>query len=204
MMGGGGSHDFINQFGIKDGKLLSDHGKNNVIYTEKSSELNNLLDATDILFLCNNKPFDSGTRDKIISNINKGMGLMIYHPSTWYNWTDWPAYNKEIVGGGSNSHEKLQEFNVIVTKPNHPIMKGVPRKFKIYDELYRWKKDPNGVEIEVLAIGKGIKSGEEFPVVWIVKHPKAKIVGNTLGHDERAHNLPAYEKTLSNTLQWIK
>jgi len=83
-------------------------------------------------------------------------------------------------------------------------MKGIPRKFKIYDELYRWKKDPNGVDIEVLAIGKGIKSGEEFPVVWVVKHPKAKIVGNTLGHDERAHNLPVYEKLLSNTLQWIK
>ena len=204
MMGGGGSHDFINQFGIKDGKILSDSGKNTVIYTEDSHKLGSLLSTTDILFICNNKPFDTDTRKKIISRVDEGMDMMIYHPSTWYNWKDWPVYNKEIVGGGSTSHEKLQEFNVIVTKPNHPIMKGVPRKFKIFDELYRWKKDSTGVNIEVLAIGKGIKSGEEFPVVWIVKHPKAKIVGNTLGHDGRAHNLPAYEKLLSNTLKWIK
>ena len=65
-------------------------------------------------------------------------------------------------------------------------------------------QDPEAVDIEVLAIGRGIKSGEEFPVLWTVKHPKAKIVGNTLGHDERAHDLPAYKKILKNSLEWIK
>lgn len=203
MMGGGGSHDFLNQFGINDGKVLSNKGKNTVIYTENSAELGNLLSGSDVLFLCNNKPLDSETRKKIFSRVNEGMSMMIYHPSTWYNWKDWPEYNKELVGGGSTSHEKLQEFDVIITKPNHPIVKGVPKKFRIFDELYRWKKAPNGVDIEVLAIGRGIKSGEEFPVLWTVKHPKAKIVGNTLGHDERAHNLPAYKKILSNTLKWV-
>ena len=83
-------------------------------------------------------------------------------------------------------------------------MKGVPANFRIVDELYRWEKDPQGTEIEVLAIGKGIESGEEFPVVWIVKHPKAKIIGNTLGHDERAHGLKAYQTLLKNSLDWVK
>ncbi len=204
MMGGGGSHDFLNQFGIKDGKVLSNNGKNQVVYTEDSAQLNTLLNTTDVLFISNNKPFDKTTQKTIFTKINEGMPMMIYHPSTWYNWKDWPAYNKELVGGGSTSHEELQEFDVIIKKPNHPILKGVPRKFRIFDELYRWKKDPEGTEIEVLAIGRGIKSGEEYPVLWIVKHPKAKIVSNTLGHDERAHNLPAYEKILRNTLEWIK
>lgn len=204
MMGGGGSHDFLNQFGISDGKVLNNGGKNTVVYTEDSAELGKLLNTSDILFICNNKPIDTETRRKIFSKVNEGMAMMIYHPSTWYNWKDWPEYNKELVGGGSTSHEKLQEFDVIITKPNHPIVKGVPRKFRIFDELYRWKKDPEAVDIEVLAIGRGIKSGEEFPVLWTVKHPKAKIVGNTLGHDERAHNLAAYKKILSNTLKWVK
>lgn len=88
-------------------------------------------------------------------------------------------------------------------KPDHPIMKGVPAKFRIVDELYRWEKDPDA-EIEVLAMSKGLESGEEYPSVWIVKHPKAKIVGNTLGHDERAHNLEAYQTILKNSLEWIK
>jgi type 1 glutamine amidotransferase len=132
------------------------------------------------------------------------MGMLIYHPSTWYNWKDWPEYNKTLVGGGSESHEKYQEFEVQVVKPDHPIMKNVPRKFRITDELYRWTKDPKAVEIEILAMGKGLQSGEEFPVVWTVKHAEANIVCNTLGHDEKAHTLPAYQTLLSNSLDWIR
>ncbi|MEQ8418734.1 MAG: ThuA domain-containing protein, partial [Arenibacter algicola] len=94
-------------------------------------------------------------------------------------------------------------FEVRVVKPDHPIMKGVPSKFRIVDELYRWEKDPEA-EIEVLALSRGLKSGEEYPTVWIVKHPKAKIVGNTLGHDERAHGHKAYQTILKNSVNWVE
>jgi len=204
-MGGGGSHNFLQFFGIDDGKILSDGGKNSVRYTEDSREMGSLLIDTDILYLSANKAIDADSRKAIFDGVNSGkLNMLINHPSTWYNWNDWPEYNKELVGGGSRSHEKLQTFEVKVLKPNHPIMKGVPSRFRIYDELYRWKKDPEGTEIEVLAVGRGLKSGEEFPVVWVVKHSKAKIIGNTLGHDERAHDLKAYKTILRNSLHWVK
>ena len=204
VMGGGGSHDFLKFFGIADGKVLSDNGKNTVIYTEDSQELGSLIPMADILLLSNNKPLDHDIKDAIFSRVGEGsLNLLLYHPSTWYNWQDWPEYNSKLVGGGSRSHEDLQEFEVTVVKPDHPIMKGVPAKFRIVDELYRWEKDPNA-EIEVLAVGKGLESGAEFPVVWIVTHPKAKIVGNTLGHDERAHDLNAYRDILRNSAEWLE
>lgn len=204
VMGGGGSHNFLKYFGITDGEILNDSGKNTVIYTENSLELGALIQTSDVVLLSNNKPLDSQTKKSIMASVNEGkMNMLIYHPSTWYNWEDWPEYNKILVGGGSKSHEDLQEFEVEVVKPNHPIMKGVPSKFKIVDELYRWEKDLDA-EIEVLAIGRGIKSGKEYPAVWVVKHPKAKIVGNTLGHDERAHDLKAYQTILKNSLEWVK
>ncbi|MFY0652700.1 MAG: ThuA domain-containing protein [Cyclobacteriaceae bacterium] len=204
MMGGGGSHDFTRFFGVQDGKFLSEEGKNTVTYTESSTQFGSWMDESDILYICNNKPLDQDTRKKIFSHVNAGKGLIIYHPGIWYNWKDWPEYNKELVGGGSKSHEKLQEFEVQVVKPNHPLMKGVPSKFRIIDELYRFVQDPKGTDVEVLAIGKGLESGEEFPVVWVVKHPKAKIVANTLGHDARAHDLKAYQTILKNTIKWVK
>ena len=204
IMGGGGSHKFLEYFGKADGKVLSQVGSTSVIYTEDGAQLNNMLPNLDVLMLTNNKPFGKATKNNILANARRGMGMMIVHPSTWYNWTDWPQYNKEIVGGGSRSHEKLQEFEVQVVKPDHPIMAGVSATFRIVDELYRWEQDPEGTEIEVLAIGRGLESGKEYPVVWIVKHPNAKIVGNTLGHDERAHNLAAYKTILGNSLKWIK
>lgn len=203
VMGGGGSHDFLKFFGIADGKVLSENGKNTVIYTENPQELGDLIPAADILLLSNNKPLNNDTRNAIFSRIEEGsMNLLLYHPSTWYNWEDWPEYNQKLVGGGSRSHEDLQEFEVTVIKPDHPIMKGVPSKFRIVDELYRWEKDPDA-EIEVLAMSKGLNSGAEYPAIWIVKHPKAKIVGNTLGHDERAHDLKAYQDILRNSAEWL-
>lgn len=203
--GGGGSHDFLKFFGIADGELLSENGKNTVIFTEDVKEMGDLVPAVDILMLTNNQPMDDEVKNAIFEEVDKGqLNLLINHPSTWYNWEDWPKYNRELVGGGSRSHEALQEFEVIVSKPDHPIMKGVPTTFRIVDELYRWEKDPQGTDIEVLAIGRGLESGEEFPVVWLVKHPKVTIVANTLGHDERAHDLQAYRTILKNSLEWVK
>ncbi|WP_373519644.1 ThuA domain-containing protein [Pricia sp.] len=202
--GGGGSHDFLKFFGIADGGILSDNGENTVIYSEDVQEIDALVPAVDILMLTNNQPLNAAAKAAIFSQVNAGkLNMLIYHPSTWYNWEDWPEYNKRLVGGGSRSHEDLQEFEVTVIKPDHPIMKGVPKTFLIVDELYRWEKDP-AAEIEVLAMSKGLESGEEYPTVWIVKHPKAKIVGNTLGHDERAHGLEAYQMILRNSLEWVK
>ncbi|MBX2878069.1 MAG: ThuA domain-containing protein, partial [Saprospiraceae bacterium] len=204
VMGGGGSHDFLRFFGIADGKVLSDGGKNSVVYTEDGQHLKNILHEQDVLFLSNNQPFDRDTKSAILARAREGMGMMINHPSVWYNWTDWPQYNKEIVGGGSRSHEKFQEFEVKVVKPDHPIMKDVPAQFNIVDELYRWEQDETGTPVEVLAIGKSLETGEEYPVVWTVNHPDTKIVGNTLGHDEKAHNLKAYKTIIRNSIRWVK
>jgi type 1 glutamine amidotransferase len=60
--------------------------------------------------------------------------------------------------------------------------------------------DPVGNAIEVLAEATSLKSGKTFPQVFVVKHPKARIVGITLGHDGRAHDLPAYQTLLRNSV----
>ena len=203
VMGGGGSHNFEKFFGIADGKIMSQGGKNEINYTESPMQLTSLLMETDVLVISNNKPYNADTKEAIFTHVDQGKPMLIYHPSTWYNWKDWPEYNKDLVAGGSRSHEKLQEFEVIVKKPNHPIMKNVPPRFRVTDELYRWEKDPEGPKVEVLAIGKGLESGAEYPVVWIVKHDKAPIVCNTLGHDQDAHGLPAYQNILENSFNWI-
>ncbi len=201
--GGSGSHDFLKYFGVKDGKILSQNGINTVVFTQDPMEMDLLIPVVDVLMLTNNQPLNSTSKEAIFSKVNSGkLNLLIYHPSTWYNWKDWPEYNKELVGGGSRSHEKIQEFEVTVVKTGHPLMKGVPSKFKIVDELYRWEKDPDA-EIEVLAMARGIESGEEYPCIWIVKHSKAKIIGNTLGHDARAHDHEAYKAILENSVEWI-
>ena len=201
-MGGGSSHDFLQHFAITDGRVLHQQGKNTVLYTEDPERFAEMIPTADLLYISNNKPFTAAAQEGIFTHVRSGKPMMIYHPSVWYNWTDWPAYNRELVAGGSRSHEPLQEFAVEVVQPGHAIMQGVPRQFRIIDELYRFEKDARGHSIQVLAVGRGLESGDEFPVVWIVNYPRARILVNTLGHDGRAHQLQAYQRILENGMEW--
>ncbi len=98
--------------------------------------------------------------------------------------------------------KKYGEFEVTVKESDHPIMAGVPGTFKITDELYHFAPETNGTPIEVLAEGKNIANGKTYPVIWIVKHPKARIVCITLGHDAQSHELAAYKTILQNSFKW--
>ena len=81
-------------------------------------------------------------------------------------------------------------------------MTGVPGTFEIDDELYHFVKDPKGQPIEVLATGKSPRDGRTFPVVWVRRHVRGRIVCVTLGHDGRAHDHPAYKAILRNGVRW--
>ena len=156
-----------------------------------------------MLYLCNNQPMtDPQLRKAIFDFADSGHGLLLVHPAVWYNWKDWPEYNRTLVGGGANGHDKYGEFDVTVTAPGHPVMAGIPRNFKITDELYHFEVDPKGTPIEVLAEGKNSATGKSWPMVWIVKHPHARIVCIALGHDAKAHELPAYQTLLQNAAKW--
>ena len=108
-----------------------------------------------------------------------------------------------IVTGGSRGHDRLGEFEVTVTEVNHPVMAGVPATFKIGDELYNFIPDEKGSPRQVLATGKSPNTGKVFPVVWITQHTKARIVCITLGHDGKAHEHPAYQVLLKNSVRWV-
>ena len=61
---------------------------------------------------------------------------------------------------------------------------------------------PSGTPIEVLAEARNLTTGKTFPSIWIVKHPKARIVCIALGHDAKSHDLDAYKTILQNAVKW--
>ena len=75
-------------------------------------------------------------------------------------------------------------------KPEHPVVRDVPRTFEVVDELYyinaEAEKIPAGTAaIEVLAeTSPSQRFKKPHPAVWITRHPTARVVGITLGHDE--------------------
>ncbi|MCC5938023.1 MAG: ThuA domain-containing protein [Lunatimonas sp.] len=202
MVGGGASHDFDTWYKGTDVKTLSEKGFADVTYTDDTDAVLGYLDRIDVLYLTNNQPFkDPKTREAIMKYADSGKGLVLGHAALWYNWADWPEYNLKLVSGGSRGHDKYGPFEVTAVNRKHPVMKGVPAKFTLKDELYYHKVDPNGAGIEILATAKNEKP-EEYPSVFVVKHPNARIVGIALGHDGESHELKAYKQLLRNAIRW--
>lgn len=197
VVGGGSSHDFEKWFHKSDADLLG------AAYTENPAQIAAALPDLQVLYLSNNQPIaDPAARNGIFHLVADGKGLLLVHPACWYNWKDWPEYNRDLVGGGSRGHEHYAEFEVVVTDETSPITAGVPKTFRVKDELYQFVKDPQGSEIQVLAVGRSLETGKEYPVVWTVKRPPGRIVCVTLGHDGAAHESEGYRTLIRNAAKW--
>jgi len=203
IVGGGSAHNFLRWFNEADVATLKGIDGVEVNYTEDVNTILPALNQLRVLYLSNNQPMtNKALRNGIFGFADSGRGLLLVHAANWYNWRDWPEYNRALVSGGTRSHDKFGEFEVTVDEPGHPIMASVPATFQISDELYHFQKDAEGPSIQVLATGKNSVSGKTYPVVWIVSHPKARIVCCTLGHDGAAHEHPAYQAILRNAVKW--
>jgi len=202
LVGGGSSHDFVKYFGETDKATLAP-GVGWVDFTQNANGVPAILDRVDVLVWSANQPVSSATCKALVDFANSGKGIIALHPGTWYAWKNFPEWNAQIVGGGTRGHDKLGPYTVKVTDPNSPITKGVTPSFEITDELYNYNADPAATPIEVLAEATSPLSGKTFPQVFIVKHPKSRIVGITLGHDARAHDLPEYQALLRNAVAWV-
>ena len=203
IVGGGESHDFDKWYKEVDSQTLRKDGLAQVRYTDNPDSIIHYLQEIDVLYLTNNQPIkDPKTRQVIFDFSDAGNGLVLGHAALWYNWEDWPEFNRQIVSGGSRGHDKYGTLQVNITNTNHPVMKGVDQEFTLKDELYYFKMDEIGPGIEVLATAS--KEGSEvFPSVFVVKHPKARIVGLALGHDGESHDLEAYRTILRNAVKWV-
>ncbi len=204
LVGGGSSHDFDKWYRNADVATLQQGGLASVTYTNNTDSIFNLLPIADVLYLSNNQPIASqASRQAILNHVIAGKGLVLAHAALWYNWKDWPEYNLQLASGGSKGHNKYGTFDVTVINQNSPITKGVDNKFTLKDELYYYIPDPAGPGIEVLANAKAEGADKIFPSVFIIKHPKARIVGIALGHDAESHDIAPYQTLLRNAVKWV-
>lgn len=206
LVGGGSSHDFNKFFNIEDTKLLTENGYS-VAYTEDGpTTITGLADAKVAILSVNSPAWATPDTRKAIMEyaLKPDRGLILLHAGLWYNFGDWPEYNQKIAGGGSRGHDRLGEFEVKVTKPDHAIFKGVPQSFSIVDELYYYEPVPvGGTPIEVLATAHSQQRNKDYPMVFTIGLPNKRAIGLTLGHDAKAHvENEAFRKILLNSVAW--
>ncbi|MBI4600836.1 MAG: ThuA domain-containing protein [Planctomycetes bacterium] len=203
--GGGSAHDFERWFHQADLATLRSGGAAEAGYTGRPEDLPAALPALDALCQTSNQAFASpAVRQAVLGFAAAGKGLVLIHAGLWYNWPDWPEYNRVLCGGGSRGHDRFGRFEVRLTEDGkrHPVTRGLPESFSIEDELYWFEPDPEGTPIAVLATARSTQKDATYPVVFAVQHPRARIAAITLGHDGKAHEHEAYVRLLEDAVRW--
>jgi putative membrane-bound dehydrogenase-like protein len=209
VVGGGSSHDFSKFFGGTDVATLDAAGFS-VNYTEDRDQAAAEIGGADVAVISVNRQFFDTPqyRKALLDFAAAGKGLVMLHPGTWYAYPQWQELNASLVGGGARGHDRIARFSVNAVKPDHPVMTGVPSSFEVEDELYYFnaepeKAPPGTAPIDVLAeTSPSVRFKRPHPAVWVTAHPKARVVGITLGHDQRVHDHPAFKTLLANAVRW--
>jgi putative membrane-bound dehydrogenase-like protein len=204
LAGGGGSHDFPAWYDREDQAILREAGCA-TLYTSDPRKAAEELARTDVFLFSSNDPAYVKSPEfqrAFGSYVADGGGLVLLHPATWYNFADWPAFNATFVGGGSKAHDPLGEFGLTVIKPDHPVVAGLQGEFKLRDELYQVNFEPGAKTQVLVETSVSGQTGKKHPSVWIVEHPKSRIVCVAPGHDGAAHKEVNFRKLLANAVKW--
>jgi len=203
MLGGDRHHEYKKLYGGLDKKLLEKGGLAKVTYTEDIVVAGKSMSETDIFMACGNIKYDDALKTAILDLLDRGKSMMLMHAATWTR-KGWPLLNTDIVGGKPKGHEKKGLiFDVKVLMPDHLLMKDMPPQFEIVDELYRMDYLEKEIKWTILCQSSSRETDFAFASIVISERKKGKVLWCTLGHDELAHNVPAYQQFLRNAVTWL-
>ena len=171
--------------------------------------------------------------------VKSGGGVVVYHAAD-NSFSDWEEYNKIIALGGwggrgeksgsyvywkdgglycdetpgfGGSHGARHEYVLNARNSGHPIVKGLPKRWKhAGDELYDRLRGPGDIKdclyTAYSSPDKG-GSGREEPLVFTVEYGKGKIFHIALGHcgetleDNPAMQCAGFQELLIRGSEWV-
>lgn len=180
----------------------------------------------------NGESWPAEVQKDFIQYVHDGGGLVVVHAAD-NAFGDWPEYN-EMIGlggwGGRNeksgpmvrwkdgkftrdespgaggTHGNQHEFVVEARDTEHPIMKGLPEKWKhTADELYSKLRGP-AKNMQILATAyhdpaqRG--TGENEPILMVISYGQGRVFHTTLGHSTISMSGLGFQVTLCRGAEW--
>ncbi|MBN9025560.1 MULTISPECIES: ThuA domain-containing protein [Kaistia] len=137
--------------------------------------------------------------------VEGGVGLAGYHGGMGDAFREAVEY-QFMVGGQWVAHPgNIIDYHVDVTKPEDPIMAGLPARFPYRSEHYYMHVDPSN---EVLATTTFTGDhaywidGVVMPVVWKRRHGKGRVFYSSLGHVASEFQVPEMNTIMRRGLLW--
>lgn len=183
--------------------------------------------------LSNKAEWPEEVKRRLEKYVNEGGGLYIFHSAN-NSFVNWIEYNRMIGMGwrdknyGSALVVDKNEIVTVIPKGegektshgarinalinrlgDHPIHKGLPRKWRAADiEVYRYAR---GVaeNVTVLSYANEPKTGLNFPIEWVVGYGKGRVYNSTFGHvwkdqkDPDGMRCAGFQAVFVRALEWL-
>ena len=206
------SHVVLKQILENSGRFVVDFG----VYTEQGKDMSGfVLDFSPyqlVVLDYNGDSWPEETNRRFLEYVQNGGGVVIYHAAD-NAFSKWPEFNKICALGGwegrnensgpyvywqdgklvkdssagvGGSHGRQHEYVLNGRDKVHPIVKGLPLKWRhAKDELYDRMRGPGNIR-DILYTAYSDKetngSGREEPLIFTVDYGNARIFHTMLGH----------------------
>lgn len=115
---------------------------------------------------------------------------------------------REMIGGSFRTHPPLREFSQKVVDRKHPITKGLPPEFKMTDEQYLLKYEPDKVHVliegpyEYQDKTSGKTETGVAPSVWTKPWQQGRVVYISWGHSPELCDGEIFGEVLRRATVW--
>ena len=104
--------------------------------------------------------------------------------------------------GRGTAHGPHGPIDVTVWSADHPVVKDLPRTWRVArDELWFSTRGP-AEELTVLATGYSPNTKQNEPLLWTVGYGQGRVFVNLLGHDQNTMQDPGFRTTLLQGTEW--
>jgi type 1 glutamine amidotransferase len=195
---GGRYHDF--DFArLEILKLLGEHERIRVRVAENYADVTAIGEADALVtYTCDVRPDETQQRTLAGFVASGRRWLALHGTNSLLEWTpdgkvdapDSMPVLTRLLGSRFIAHPPLGEFEVRVSDPSHPLVRGIDA-FRVTDELYLSElHGPNRVLLETRYNGKAARefvrrewfSDEARPVLYVHEHGAGAVLYCTLGH----------------------